>query len=78
MSKQAQVETRGRKPNPRGTIVSNGLFEEQWAKLQSDAQSQGIEGAVLLRRIVDWYYDALEKQDGKYSQKAEFETLPKE
>ena len=78
MKEQAQVETRGRKPNPRGAIVSNGLFEEQWAKIQSDAKVQGIEGAVLLRRVVDWYYDALEKQDGKYSQTAEFEKLPKE
>lgn len=76
MKKQTQAEVvRGRKPNPRGAIASNGLFVSQWKQIKADALAQGIDANVLLRRQIDWYYDALEKQDGKYSQKEEFEKL---
>lgn len=77
MKKKAQEETRGRKPNPRGKIRSNGLFETQWDRIVADAESQGIDANVLLRRQVDWYYDALERQEGKFAQKVEFEKLEK-
>ncbi len=73
----SELETRGRKRNPRGPILPNGLFKEQWARIQKDASAQGIDSAVLQRRIVDWYYDALEKQDGSFSQEVEFEKLEK-
>lgn len=70
------VETRGRKKNPRN-ILPNGLFEDQWEKIMQAARVENVDGAVVLRRIVDWYHDAKEKQDGRYSQKVEFEKLDK-
>ena len=72
---------RGRKPNPNGEILSNGLFERQWKQIQEDAAKQGIDAAVLQRRIVDWYYAAktqqAERQSGKYAQEVEFKKLSK-
>ncbi len=74
---QKKHETRGRKRNPNGKIISNGLFQHQWKKIRSDAISQGIDSAALLRRIVDWYYDAKEQQEiGSYPEE-EFKKLEK-
>ena len=74
-------DRRGRKPNPNGKILSNGLFERQWECVQQDAIKQGIDAAVLQRRIVDWYYAAktqqAERQSGKYAQEVEFKKLSK-
>jgi hypothetical protein len=68
-----RIETRGRKKNPRGPILSNGLFKDQWDRLSVDAAKQGIDTAVLMRRAIDWYYNALEKQEGIL--KEDFEKL---
>lgn len=74
--KKQPIETRGRKRNPGGKILSNGLYELQWQKILDDAKKQGVDGAVLLRQIVTWYYDAKEQQEVNYSEE-EFKKLEK-
>lgn len=78
-AQEVKTETRGRKKNPR-TIGKNGLFVEQWERIQVDAQKQGLEGVAFLRQIVDFYYAQkdLEIEKEEYSTKEKFETLPKE
>lgn len=73
--KRVVIETRGRKPNVRGKILSNGLFEDQWERILKDAQSQGRDGAVILREIVDWWFDGKESLTGITHE--EFLKLPK-
>lgn len=75
MKAKAQAEKRGRKLSQR-PIAKNGLYVDQWERILTDAATQGTNGAILLRQIVGKYYDDLEKQEAKYSSKAEFEKLP--
>jgi len=70
-------ERRGRKPNPNGKILSNGLFVRQWNRIQKQAVAEGVDAAVLQRRIIDWYFTAVDQQEGLYSHKPEFEKLSK-
>jgi hypothetical protein len=72
---------RGRKLNTRGEILSNGLYKDQWERIQSDATKQEIDAAVFHRRIIDWFYTAkemqAERQNGDYAQEGNFKKLPK-
>lgn len=73
-------ETRGRKKNPNGNIVSNGLFDWQWERICKDASKEGLDGgAVKLRQIVDWYYTSkqliAEREDGDFTHIDKFNKL---
>jgi len=46
----------GRPPNPRGKILSNGLFESQSARLHQLAKNVNLPMAMFHRNIIDWYF----------------------
>src|SRR5262245_11875788 len=58
MANSKPIETRGRKANARGRILSNGLFESQQEQLLESAEKHNRDSAaVILREIVDMVYD---------------------
>ena len=71
-------EKRCRKKSER-TIGKNGLFNDQWSRIRADAQKQGLEGAQVLRQIVDWYHSAqdLQKDKEEYATEEQFKKLKK-
>lgn len=69
-------ETRGRKANPR-KIQHNGLFEDQNERIKLVAGKEAVDAAIILRRIVDWYFDAKEVQEAKFASEQEFQKLEK-
>ncbi len=80
-AQKTQRDPRGRKTNPRGKVRSNGLHEDQWTRIVAEGSEQGRDGAGQLRYIVDWYFlakeQAVERQEGKFSQEEEFSKLKK-
>lgn len=58
MAKQENIETRGRKSNPRGNILSNGLFESQQELLIATQLKHSRDSATaVLRECIDLIYD---------------------
>jgi hypothetical protein len=79
-SKGTEKPKRGRKASE-DKILSNGLYQSQWARIQSDAKAEGIDAAVFLRRTVNWFYTAkeqqAERQEAEYAHIVKFNKLQK-
>ena len=54
-------ETRGRHKLPEEKKIGNNmLYLYQWKRIQAEAKAVNIEGAQMLRNIVDWHFDQLD------------------
>ena len=48
------------KGKPSEKKMPNGLTVAQWHRVKVEAQTRRIPAAMLLRNIVDWYFESLD------------------
>jgi len=63
------------KGKPSEKKMPNGLTVAQWSRVKTESKARRIPAAMLLRNIVDWYFDALDVNREKRMDK--FDSLNK-
>ena len=53
------------KGKPSEKKMPNGLTVAQWLRIKVESQARRIPAAMLLRNIVDWYFDSLDSNRQK-------------
>lgn len=61
-------------PVKKKRLRSNGLRDDQWERLEAEAEARGESIAAVHRRAVDWFFTALDTKRGNVNASALFDN----